>query len=1165
MAADDDPVLGARPAYGRSGSGPRVSRYAVHVGRVGALAVALGVGAGAASLPAVAYADVTGSTGAGDSSASSSSSGRDEPAAAERAGTSANDDDGGADSVDHSTPDSDGADGEVNGDDLEAANSGPGVESDGAVEGGEDLVFVDDLDAGLGGDSDLDAANSGLGVESDGAAEGGEDLVSVDDLDAGLGVDSNLDAEPTSALPAAEEESTESLDPSGADGPSDEATPPSNSAEQRRSESDSSVASELSDSGFSSPDAASAGGVESPDAEAVVGESVEAAVTPVTMARGTAASSSSSSTDAFSLAAVPEVSDSDTVPTAVFRPGPVETVVSGVLRIVGLVPAGGGAVDNPVVTALLAWSRRIDGFLFAQSPTAVPVQTNNGSVLVTGTIGGTDPYGAPLTYRVIDQPTNGTVEIGSDGTYAYTASADLATAGGTDSFTAEVRQGGFRLHRLGASSTITVPVAVTVAPNLAPVQSGPSAVIATVPTTGTVIGQIAAVDPNGDPVTYRHNWDAAKGRVTVFGREFRYTPTEEARILAADPLASAADKRDHFTITASDGVAATDISVSVDIDPPQHGLVDTLAVGTDPRGVALAPDGARAYVSNADGVISVIDTATGQVIETLRGVTGSPRALTVTPDGDRLYVTDSAADVVSAIDLSSNSVGSPSSIDTVAVGSFPTAVALSADGSQAWVVNANSGTVSVIDTATDSVINTIAVGASPTGIALAENAGRGYVTNFVEGTVAVIDTAAGSLVDTIAIDAAPSAVAVSLDETRLYIADSRSGHVAVIDTADHALIDTIEVGTDPWTLAVSPDGQSVYTVNRGDNTVSVIATGANQVIATIDVGDAPVAVAFNPAGTRAYVVNSNGGTLSEISLIPVAAGQSSDLGFTFTNVTPEDLELTEVFYSPGTDPGTNIRQGYVLKTGESTDITILLSDDADYSLTFTSVTNPETTYEYTGSWGGRAVTSKCVGSSGSQCLGHFARFHFLPGGPVTIDAKKDPDLAAGLLRGIDTIEPEIIFFDDPLRTSFQVASGQDTVSERTDSGIAEWNGSDLEIDRERSYSVTRSRTTSVSTTASLGLNFWKVLNASFQATFKTEETETTTFEEKLNFTLLPKTGIKVLLLLPVKRLTGDYAAAINDPFAGVNAVIRIDNLDVDWPDPTRETGKIYDPWDGDTL
>ncbi len=65
----------ARHSNGRGPARPVVSsRYADYVGRVGALAVILGVGAAIVSLPAVALADTTGSAGSTDSSNSSSGS-----------------------------------------------------------------------------------------------------------------------------------------------------------------------------------------------------------------------------------------------------------------------------------------------------------------------------------------------------------------------------------------------------------------------------------------------------------------------------------------------------------------------------------------------------------------------------------------------------------------------------------------------------------------------------------------------------------------------------------------------------------------------------------------------------------------------------------------------------------------------------------------------------------------------------------------------------------------------------------------------------------------------------------------------------------------------------------------------------------------------------------
>ena len=72
-------VHGGRHAekYAHAGRRPSTfgaSVYSSYVGRVGALAIALGVGAAIASMPGVAFADTTDSDGSSGSSASSSAS-----------------------------------------------------------------------------------------------------------------------------------------------------------------------------------------------------------------------------------------------------------------------------------------------------------------------------------------------------------------------------------------------------------------------------------------------------------------------------------------------------------------------------------------------------------------------------------------------------------------------------------------------------------------------------------------------------------------------------------------------------------------------------------------------------------------------------------------------------------------------------------------------------------------------------------------------------------------------------------------------------------------------------------------------------------------------------------------------------------------------------------
>src|SRR5262249_33737345 len=99
----------------------------------------------------------------------------------------------------------------------------------------------------------------------------------------------------------------------------------------------------------------------------------------------------------------------------------------------------------------------------------------------------------------------------------------------------------------------------------------------------------------------------------------------------------------------------------------------------------------------------------------------------------------------------------------------------------AYVTNSGSNTVSVIDTATNTVVANVPV-VSPIGVAITPDGTHAYVTNFT-GTVSVIATATNTVVATVPVGNNPSGVAITPDGTHAYVANSFSGTVSVIDTA----------------------------------------------------------------------------------------------------------------------------------------------------------------------------------------------------------------------------------------------------------------------------------------------------------------------------------------------------------------------------------------------
>ncbi|WFB09936.1 beta-propeller fold lactonase family protein [Streptomyces sp. LX-29] len=201
---------------------------------------------------------------------------------------------------------------------------------------------------------------------------------------------------------------------------------------------------------------------------------------------------------------------------------------------------------------------------------------------------------------------------------------------------------------------------------------------------------------------------------------------------------------------------------------------------------------------------------------------------------------------------------------TVTVGTGPASIAFRPDGLRAYVTNSGSGTVSVIDPATNTVSATVTVGTGPWGVAVHPDGTRAYVTNSTAGTVSVINTATNTVTATVTVGTTPRGVALTPDGTRAYVANSGSGTVSVINTATNTVTATVTVGTGPWGVAVHPDGTRAYVTNSTAGTVSVISTASNTVTATVTVGTTPRGVALTPDGTRAYVANSGSGIVSVI-------------------------------------------------------------------------------------------------------------------------------------------------------------------------------------------------------------------------------------------------------------------------------------------------------------
>jgi YVTN family beta-propeller protein len=109
--------------------------------------------------------------------------------------------------------------------------------------------------------------------------------------------------------------------------------------------------------------------------------------------------------------------------------------------------------------------------------------------------------------------------------------------------------------------------------------------------------------------------------------------------------------------------------------------------------------------------------------------------------------------------------------------------------------------VSVIDTVSHAVVATIPVGTNPQTVAITPNGSFAYVTNPGNNNVSVISTATNTVIGSVPVGSLPSGVAVTPSGAFAYVTNESTNDVSVIATASNTVVDTVSVGNRPIGIA----------------------------------------------------------------------------------------------------------------------------------------------------------------------------------------------------------------------------------------------------------------------------------------------------------------------------------------------------------------------------
>jgi DNA-binding beta-propeller fold protein YncE len=248
--------------------------------------------------------------------------------------------------------------------------------------------------------------------------------------------------------------------------------------------------------------------------------------------------------------------------------------------------------------------------------------------------------------------------------------------------------------------------------------------------------------------------------------------------IATPPIASpesvAVTPNGRFGIVA-DGGFETDV---IAIDLQLRSIVSTVTGLPGNQGVAISPDGTLALVLSANtNQVSVLTinsngtlADTGQRI-TLSGTSGGPRSIAFTPNGRRALVTDASTARVTILGINAGTVSNIGFIGNLGSTGFNTSgLAITPDGRKVYVSNAQSSNLAVLSIdANDNVTDTgtrisIPNGTPATffgvpGIAITPDGTRLFISGFNTGRVSILDIATDTLLPvTITVGSGPAGI-----------------------------------------------------------------------------------------------------------------------------------------------------------------------------------------------------------------------------------------------------------------------------------------------------------------------------------------------------------------------------------------------------------------------
>lgn len=239
-------------------------------------------------------------------------------------------------------------------------------------------------------------------------------------------------------------------------------------------------------------------------------------------------------------------------------------------------------------------------------------------------------------------------------------------------------------------------------------------------------------------------------------------------------------------------------SISVlDLERRDTKALQDFAAYSGIHGVATSRDGTLLwFTSEAPNMVVELDLKTNAVRHAWP--TGGQRTHLVlpSPDETRLYITSTISGSLAIVDRATGKT------TQIPIGPGAEGLTISPDGKELWVARRDDSKISIVSTATNTVIDSLSAGGGgPQRVRFTPDGLQVWSSNAQSNTVTIFDARSRKLIGSVSVGAGPAGSVFSADGKTAFIALSGADQIAVIDVASHKVLRNITTGAEPDGIA----------------------------------------------------------------------------------------------------------------------------------------------------------------------------------------------------------------------------------------------------------------------------------------------------------------------------------------------------------------------------